>query len=193
VWAWLSWDKNWQPSGTWTPDYVPLFLGRLIGVPNMLNKEIITLDLVARPQDLQEQRIQVANELRVLPYFDPVWISADRWNDPDAVLEGYSRLWHFDRITHEVTTSDLIVGEEGTEEFREDEIPYNSVEMSLGQAPFRAVRVEGSVSWAQQFKSPGNGGFTIISGTTGYVYNGLRTALTLVMDTLLEIRTLEMS
>ena len=34
-----------------------------------------------------------------------------------SALEGYSALWHVDRITHEVTISDIIAGEDGIVEF----------------------------------------------------------------------------
>lgn len=151
VWAWLSWDRAWQRSGTWTPDYVPLFLGRLVGIPNTINKKLVTLNLIARPRDYADQREAVAAGLRVLPYWDPIFISQDKWSDPDTALEAYSKLWHFDRLTHVVTTSDIIVGEDGVVEFGEDEIPHDAVELSLSQPPFRRVAITGTAQWTQQF------------------------------------------
>lgn len=151
VWAWLSWDKAWVYGESHTPDIVPLFLGRLIGVPNSLNKAIITLDFISRPLDHAAQREALAETLRVLPYYDPLWVKADRWTDPDAVLEGYSKLWHFDRITGVVSVSDILVGEDGVEEYQASEIPNESVNFTLSQAPFRMVSVEGTAGWEQQF------------------------------------------
>lgn len=174
VWAWLSWDKNWVPAQDHVPDIIPIFLGRLLGLPNNLFGEVITIDLVARPQDYHEQRQVVADALRVLPQWDPIWISADHWEDNDTVLEGYTRLWHFDRVSHVVTTSDIIVGEDGIAEIEESEIPYESVSMTLSQAPFRSVLVEGTAKWTQRdagkfqvldkYRVHALNGATIISG-----------------------------
>lgn len=164
VWAWLSWDKNWVPAQDHTPDIVPLFLGRLLGIPNTINKETVTLELIARPQTYAAQREAIADALRVEPYWDPLWVSSDKWTDPDTVLEAYSRLWHFDRITHEVTTSELLVGEDGVEEFQENEMPYDSIELSLGQVPFRKVSVQGTVKWDQKFGAAGNA-ITLVNDT----------------------------
>lgn len=150
VWAWLSRDKNWQPAGSWTPDYQPLFMGRLIGIPNTINKEMVTLELNARPINYAAQREAVADTLRVAPFWDPVFVDEQRWTDPDAVLEAYARLWHIDRVTHVVTTSDIIAGEDGTETFTPAEIPYDSVELSINTPPIRSVYVEGAVNWRQR-------------------------------------------
>lgn len=168
VWAWLSWDKNWIPAQTHTPDIVPIFLGRLLGLPNNLFGEIITIELVARPQDYHEQRESVADALRVAPFWDPIWISADHWDDNDTVLEGYTRLWHFDRVSHVVSTSDIIVGEDGVEEFQQSEIPYESVTMTLSQAPFRSVLVEGTAKWTQR----STGQFTVLDNYLVSALNG---------------------
>lgn len=168
VWAWLSWDKNWVQAETHTPDIVPLFLGRLIGIPNSFNKEIITLDFVARPPDYAGQREAIAESMRELPFYDPVWISPDLWNDPDVVLEGYTRLWHFDRITHTVTTSDIVTGEEGVAEFQEAMIPYESVAMGLSAAPFRSVHVDAAVKWTQR----ATGGVNIVKDFVVTALNG---------------------
>jgi hypothetical protein len=167
VWAWLSWDKNWQREGVWTPDYKPLFLGRLLGIPNTINKEIVTLELQARPQDYAEQRDALAAGLRVLPYWDPIFISTDKWNDADVALEAYSRLWHFDRVSHEITLSDITVGEDGVEEFQEAEIPYDTVGLTLGTPPFTRVKMYGNAAWTQQF----GGGISLINEVV-HTYTG---------------------
>lgn len=148
-WAWLSYDLNWVQAQNHTPNIVPLFLGRLIGIPNAFNQDLITLEFTAKPIDYADQLDDVAASLRVLPYFDPIWISPDKWEDPSVVLEAYTKLWHFDRLTHEVTTSDIIVGEDGTEVFDEDDVPADSVQTSIGQAPFNRVSVEANVAWKQ--------------------------------------------
>ena len=137
TWAWLS------HGGT------PLFFGRLVGVPSNINQNAVTLEFIARPADYASQKAALAASLRVLPYYDPVFITPDAQADPDTVLEARPALWHIDRTTLAVTTSHILVGEDGVEEFLENEVPYDSVSISIGQVPTRSLTVSADVSWTQ--------------------------------------------
>ena len=110
-WAWLSWNNG--------SEVIPLFFGRLVGVPGNLQQEIVTLQFTARPADYDARKQSLAETLKVAPYYDPVWIAADKRDDPDVVLEARSQIWHIDRVSHAVTVSDLLVGEDGLLEFLE--------------------------------------------------------------------------
>jgi hypothetical protein len=142
VHAFLSYD-----TGT---EIKPLFRGRLVGIPDDINQEIVRLQFTARPDDYAAQKAALANTLRVLPYCDPVFISKDKWDDPDAVLEARSELWHIDRVTGELTTSDLLVGEDGNEDFFDSDVPYDSVSVHLNQTPLRTVTMDAEVGWSQR-------------------------------------------
>lgn len=142
-WAWLSWE---DPAGTTHP----LFFGRLVGVPQDIQDDVVRLTFVARPVDYEEQRNALAETLKVAPYYDPVWLSSQEQLDPDRVLEGYSRLWHIDRTTHVVTASDIITGEDGQIDLDESQVFYDSVSVSYSQSPARSVYVEATVQWSQQ-------------------------------------------
>lgn len=128
---------------------IPLFFGRITAVPTNINEELITLIFSARPADYVTRKIAAAEPLRVLPMFDPIFIDKSEVDNPDSVLEGYSALWHIDRLTHDVTASDITTGEDGTEAFSADEVPYDSVKINLGQTPLNTVYVDASVSWNQ--------------------------------------------
>jgi hypothetical protein len=147
LWAWLSWDN----AGT----MVPLFFGRLVALPSNLHREIVTVQFLARPEDFGLQKAALAATMREPPYYDPVFIKPEMVDDPDIVLEGRTQVWHIDRTTHEVTVSDLLVGEDGVAEFGEDEVPYDSVEISLDQPPVRAVAVQAEVPWTQGVRGRG--------------------------------------
>lgn len=143
-WAWLSYRTK-------QGEVVPLFFGRLLGVPQDIQANIVALMLVARPQDYEEQKAALADAMRVLPYFDPVFLGEEAQTDPDAVLEGYSKLWHIDRVTHELTASEfvapasaapLIFGD-GNGVYRE------SVSVSHGQSPARKVVLTAKAAWTQ--------------------------------------------
>jgi hypothetical protein len=141
LWCWLSIAGD--------PDPVPLFNGRLIGTPRLAAAEVMQLQFLARPDDYNQQKLALAEDMKVLPFWDPVWLATQQDN-PDTVLETYSALWHTDRITLEVTTSDIIEGEAGTWTVGEDQAFYDNFSMAFGDGgPLRQVSVSGTVSWEQ--------------------------------------------
>ena len=135
LWMWLSED------GT------PLFFGRLVAVPEDLHAEIVRLNFVARPTGYDTAKRALADTLRVRPYWDPVWILEERMEDPDTVLEARTQLWHIDRVTHAVTVSDIISGEDGTLAIADHD--YSSLSVRYGAPPVRSVKVDAEVSWDQ--------------------------------------------
>jgi hypothetical protein len=159
LWAWFSWSD-----GT---TITPLFFGRLLGIPDDLFAEIIKIKLVAKPADYAAQQIALAQTLKVLPFYDPIFIDAakDKADDPDTVLEGYSALWHVDRLTGLVTISDIITGEDGVVDFTSDEVFYDSVKMTLAGAPLLMCEIEASVQWTQC--GPGNVDTNTVPGLVG--------------------------
>lgn len=147
VWAWLSIDKNFGGEGG--TDIVPLFHGRLVGLPEDLQNEMVTLSFTARPANYEDQKFILAQQLKVRPYWDPIWFSPDNLEDPDNVLESRPELWHIDRVTNELTSSHILEGEDGTIHVGEDDVIYESVHMTYGQAPLTQINVTASVSWDQ--------------------------------------------
>jgi hypothetical protein len=130
----------------------PLFKGRLISVPADISGEIVQLHFTAMPLDMLDQQRAIADTLMVRPYWDPVWISEAQRLDPMSVLEGYSSMWHVDRVTLQVTTSDLLVGEDGLIQFgtgTSNDVFYDSVKPQIDKAPLRSVFVDATVSWTQ--------------------------------------------
>lgn len=148
LWCWLSWDRGWLPDGTGQPDIVPLFNGELIGIPRRLANELVQLQFRARPDDYNFQKEALADQLKVLPYYDPVWIAAN--TGPDTVLEAYSRHWHTDRVTLQLSASDILQGEDGTITIDESQSIYDRFELNYGAPPLSSVEVSGTVEWTQE-------------------------------------------
>jgi len=140
LWCWLSWDD-----GT---ELVPLFYGRIAAVPESIDGEAVRLLFAARPLGFDALKADYAETLKVLPYYDPVWISGDL-TDPDAVLTGYGTRWHIDRCTHELTHSDELTGEDGTLTFGEADHVYDDFSASYGEPPLARVNIEGTLAWTQ--------------------------------------------
>lgn len=130
-------------------DGTALFFGRLIAAPEEIAEEIVRLNFIARPADYVSRKETLANTLKVAPYWDPVWIAPERQADADAVLEARTQIWHIDRVTHELTVSDIIQGEAPTLTFGEDDFDYSSLQTAYGAPPVRRVRVDAEISWDQ--------------------------------------------
>lgn len=128
----------------------PLFFGRLNGIPPNFYKNTIEIEFIGRPADYVDQKMTLAETLKELPYWDPLFIRDDALDDPDVVLEARSALWHIDPVTHEVTISDLIVGEDGIVEFTADDYYDSGIELSIGQTPARSVTVSATINWDNQ-------------------------------------------
>lgn len=144
TWAWLGWvnPRTGHPEG--------VFFGHVISVPSDVLSEIIQYDLEARPLDFLSQQQTVAESLKVSPGYDPVFFDPAARDDPTAILTGYSFLYHVDRVTLEVTVSDIISGEDGTVDFGADEVFYDNLKQRMDQGPLQGVNVVADVSWTQQ-------------------------------------------
>jgi hypothetical protein len=140
-WAWFSHGEG--------SSVEPLFYGRLVGVPQELQDEVVRLEFRAKPVDYEAQKETLAETLRVSPYWDPIWIAEDARLDPDTVLESRTQLWHIDRVTHAVTVSDIIQGEGGTLDIAGGFF-YDSLSVTYSTPPGRACTVKAQAVWQQQ-------------------------------------------
>ena len=131
---------------------VPIFFGELIGVPDDLFAERITLKFLARSMNYIQWKQAVAETLRVAGNYDPVFLTNTERDNPDKILEGWSKLYHVDRCSLEVSASDVLVGEDGTIIFPESPASafYESVKVKRGQAPLTNVQVQATVHWSQR-------------------------------------------
>jgi hypothetical protein len=148
-WVFFSVDKNWRPSGSWTPDIHLLFKGRVDAVPGNLEQEIIMLSFTARPTNFQEQKISVAESKKERPYWDPIWFDPDKLADPDNVLESRPELWYISPTTNAVSTSHILNGEDGTISLDETKIFSEGTNVDYGDIPLRTVRMTATGSWEQ--------------------------------------------
>src|ERR1035437_749070 len=162
VWAWFSMQN--QNNG----HIVPLFFGVLVGVPTDLFQEKVTLKFISRSPSYIEDKQAVAETMKISPYYDPVFLTEEKRDEPDSILEGWSKLWHVDRTTLATTASDVLVGEDGTAVFYGvDDAFYKSLSLKLGQPPLNNIRVEAKVQWTQR-----TSGFIIVPTVNVASYTG---------------------
>lgn len=154
-WAFLSFHHV-------TLGVVPIFYGRIIGVPTNIFAEVVTVTYTARPEDYLAQKFALADTLKVAPFWDPIFIADDKIDDPDAVLESRAALWHVDPVNHVVSLSSVLAGEDGTIEKQEDDFFAETMNLTLNTSPATRVRVKGSVSWDQSLSSLNGGGIDLM-------------------------------
>lgn len=155
-WVWVAWNPNFEFDAS-SDDYafsdiVPLFFGRIIGVPADLTGPTVTLEFLARPDDFVAQKEALAETLRQAPYWSGIWYSPDTRFDPDNVLESRAALWHADRVTGVVTISSITNGEDGTIAVDGGIALADSVGVTYGDPPCREVNVTATISWDQKIK-----------------------------------------
>lgn len=180
VWCWFAWD-----TGT-DRGIVPIFHGRVMGMPQDTGKQTVSLRFIARPEDYAAQKIALANTLKSAPYWDEVFL-AENADDPDTVLTARTQLWHVGRTDLTLTVSDIIAAEDGTIEITSDQVHYDGFNVNPLNAPLRSINVNADVTWTQsgqgtvdltdmmfeQFSSIGSGlGYPVITTFTG---DGLKT------------------
>jgi hypothetical protein len=155
TWLWLAWLNP-------TTNHVdPLFFGRLVGLPKVLVSagfaETLKVQFIARSVRWLVLKQALAEQLKVAPNYDPLFVSTEKRDDPDTVLEGYSGLYHWPRLPTSSPTPDLypslsdyLQAEDGTEVFQETDTIYDSVEYDIGQQPLTVVYMKSQVHWTQQ-------------------------------------------
>jgi len=145
LWIWLSWSD-----GTNT---FPVFFGRLVGIPENVFGELVSLVFLAKPLDFDQQRFDVGASLKELPWFDPVFVDSRLWDDPDAIAETRSVRYQCTRgedgAPLVVSISDILQGEDGVEVFTEDEVPMDTVSLTISGAPLSSISVKAPVTWTQ--------------------------------------------
>jgi hypothetical protein len=145
IWAWFALDCG--------PALIK-FRGRLVGIPTSLFEDLVTLEFVAKPINVMAQKEALADTLRVLPFYDEAVIDPKRRKDPDVVLEGYTKIWHYDRETHVLTVSDEITGEDGLLSFdgasEDGKVLWDGLGLNLATGPLARVDVTAEFTWTQQ-------------------------------------------
>ena len=145
IWVWFALDCG--------PALIK-FRGRLVGIPTSIFEELVTLEFVARPLDVVAQKAALADTLRVLPFYDEAVIDKKRRDDPEVVLEGYTKIWHYDRETHVLTVSDEITGEDGLVEFdgasEDGKVLWDGLGLTLTSGPLSRVDINAEFTWTQQ-------------------------------------------
>lgn len=143
-WAWLSMEEG--------ETITPLFHGRIVGIPADLDKDLVTVEFLAKPVDFEAQKHTVAASLRVAPFWDYAFIDPQMWDDPDTALEARTEVWHIARLVNTVSATSIIEGDDGTLDITADLIPFDGFSLSYNDAPLRKVNLQMRAMWTQEVK-----------------------------------------
>jgi hypothetical protein len=144
-WCWISYSRD-------ACEAQPLFYGRLVGIPTEIIANTVRMQFIARDSNYIYQKQQMADLLKVPPNYEPLFLDVAKRGDPDAILEGWSALYHVDRVSGQVSASDILLGEDGTVNFATADVFYDSVQLKLLQSPLVAINVKAEVQWEQQYR-----------------------------------------
>jgi hypothetical protein len=151
IWASLSY-------GTSTGDAVEIFRGRITAIPADIVSETIDVMFVAKPSSYDQQLAILAAELRTLPPYDAIWVDPAHRDDPMTPLECQSALYFVDRVSHAMSITDMLIGEDGTVDITADDLIYDSLKCgSSGDPPMTSVNLIGHANWKQS----ATGGFQV--------------------------------
>jgi hypothetical protein len=124
--------------------------GRIVGIPSDLHRETIVLEFISRPNDFIAQKASLAEAMREAPYWDPVFVqNAEAERSDDTVLEARAQLWDIDRLTLELTATDIIAGEEDLIEVGEGDATYADTTVTISSPPLTTVQITATVAWKQ--------------------------------------------
>lgn len=128
-------------------DGSPLLLlsGRVVAFPRRMESEVITIELLAQPDDWQSRQNAFVQTLKTLPHYDPLAVPTGRTDDPAEVLAARSGLLHWNRATGEVSLSDTLAGRQ-TLDLGSDII---TAEIDVGDPPVSGVDLEIECQWEQ--------------------------------------------
>lgn len=136
-WAWLS------------EDGAPRFYGRIDAAADDITDEVISVELIAEPVDIQAQKEALAATLRNLPYYDKAWIDKDAEN-PDTALEAYTAHYDVDPITHELSLVDWLNPGGADIEILESQHFYDGLSISKNGTPLKTFTLKATAKWRQK-------------------------------------------
>jgi len=101
--------------GTLTvPGHGAIFSGVVNSVPSNLARSTVKVEFLAQPDDFPAKLAEFADGLRERPYFDVLFFPRSEDGvprDPAEVLETRAAHFHVHPVTHEITLSDVLVGD----------------------------------------------------------------------------------
>ncbi|MCE3230908.1 MAG: hypothetical protein K0R52_836 [Alphaproteobacteria bacterium] len=152
-------------------DHRLIFSGRLVGLPVKITPDLVSLEFTAEPLDAAAQLQGLACDLKQAPFWDVAFVDPAAHNNPAEWLEARSALFAWDRLTGQVSVSDLFQGRcvlDVTDVFFAD-----SLKVSLAETPLSHISVTLTAEWVQEASGEVSLGRKIAAAFPGGMINTL--------------------
>jgi hypothetical protein len=126
-----------------------LFKGKLVFFPKVMGDESVLLEFSAEPDQSRNQLEKLQESLKVYPYWDELFVhSLDGRHDAIEFLDARSDLYYWDRITGELSLSNLFSGRKTWD--LSNEVLKDSLKITLGETPLSEITVNVIAEWTQK-------------------------------------------
>lgn len=150
-----------------------IFAGRILGYPTDITKETVTLEYVAQPENWESDQDALIQGAKTAPFYNELFVSNDRRDDPAEVLAGRTSLLYWDRVTNTVALSDIV--EDGTLYDLAEKPFFDSISFDIGDPPVTTVNFDIETQWTQTAVGIVNAGLAITNAFSSPVGNQVNT------------------
>lgn len=132
-----------------------IFAGRLTGFPIGFRGSTVQIEMIAEPDDYQQQLIDFIKEKRVqnlhenadgLVEFDNLFYSEADFQNPTVLLEGSNNVFFWNAQTGKMSVSHIAKGSRCIE-ISPQQILQNSVKVRISREPYSEIDVSVSAKW----------------------------------------------
>lgn len=127
---------------------IPLFYGRCVGIPSVLDEYIKKIEYLAIPIDVDAQHNLLIQHLKEQGHVDERFICPHHRHNPAEYLEATPNLFCYHRVTHKVILSNLFEGREVRH--LKDQILSGGLVLKLVDNPLSAIKLRISQEWVQE-------------------------------------------
>ena len=147
-WMTLWYRSQNSPQEAQSKKVIPLFYGRCVGIPSVLDEYSKKIEYLAIPIDAQVQHNSLVQQLREEGHVDERFICPDQQHNPAEYLEAAPQLFCYHRVSHKIILSNLFEGRDTLH--LKDQILSGGLVLKLTDSPLSAVKLVISQEWVHE-------------------------------------------
>ena len=124
-----------------------IFSGRIIGNPTEITGETVRIQYIGQPEDWDTVQDTFLDTLKVAPFYNELYIPADRRDLAEEILAARPELLHWNRATNALSVSNIIEGSSFID--LAGDVIEDTVRVDIGDPPLNSVDVTVEAQWEQ--------------------------------------------
>lgn len=124
-----------------------IFSGRIIGSPTGLTNQTVRIQYIGQPEDWDTVQDTFLDTLKVAPFFNQLYIPADRRDLAEEILAARPELLHWNRSTNALSLSNIIEGSSFID--LAGDVIEDTVRVDIGDPPLKAIDITIEAQWEQ--------------------------------------------